>query len=288
MSQKYPHLGYGLGLRPEHFDEILNGQSLMDWFEVLTENYMGIQGGGQSPLLKKLLRLRKDYPIVFHCVSLNIGSTDPIDFNFLQQLKEMIQLVEPAWVSDHLCWTGVEGHNTHELLPLPYTQEAVNHVAERINKIQDVLGQRFMIENTSSYITYKNSEMNEWDFISEIIKKTDCGLLLDINNVYVSSQNHGFDPKEFLDAIPIQNVGQIHIAGHDRRENGLIVDTHDTEVCDEVYDLISYLGQKTEAPSLMAEWDDNIPDLKTYELQVFKAKAMLEKAGTDDTKPITK
>lgn len=286
MSKKYPHLGYGLGLRPEHFDEILQGQSKMNWFEVLTENYMGIPGGGQSPLLKKLLRLRKDYPIVFHCVSLNIGSTDSLDVEFLQQLKEMIQLVEPAWISDHLCWTGVDGHNTHELLPLPYTQEAVNSVSERINKVQDFLGQRFMIENTSSYVTYKYSEMNEWDFISEIIRKTDCGLLLDINNVYVSSQNHGFDPKEFLDAIPLENVGQIHIAGHDRRENGLIVDTHDSEVCNEVYDLIAHMGQKAESPSLMAEWDDNIPDLKTYELQVFKAKEILDKARHDDTESI--
>jgi len=283
MSKKYPHLGYGLGLRPEHFDEILQGQSLMDWFEVLTENYMGIPGSGQSPLLKKLLRLRKDYPIVLHCVSINIGGTDPLDLSFLEQLKDMIKLVEPAWLSDHLCWTGVEGHNTHELLPLPYTQETVNHVSERINKIQDILGQRFMIENTSSYITYKDSEMSEWDFINEIIKKTDCGLLLDINNVYVSSQNHNFDPHKFLDAIPIQNVGQIHIAGHDKRENGLIVDTHDSEVCAEVYGLVSYMGQKCQSPSLMAEWDDNIPDLKTYELQVFKAKEILDKAGPNVT-----
>jgi len=287
-SMKYPNLGYGIGLRPEHFDEILEGQSKLDWFEVLTENYMGITGSGQSPLLKKLLRLRKDYPIVFHCVSTDIGSSDPLDLKFLKQLKELVDLVEPAWISDHLCWTGINGHNTHELLPLPYTEETILHLSERINAIQDFLGQRFMIENTSSYISYKASEMSEWEFISEIISRTDCGLLLDVNNVYVSAQNHGFDAKTFLNQIPMLNVGQIHIAGHDRRENGLIVDTHDAPVCDEVYDLISHISQEHRLPALMAEWDDNIPDLEVYESQVWRAKEIIEGQKRHEIKIATK
>lgn len=275
-KSKYPQLGYGLGVRPEHFDEILDHKSQMDWFEVLAENYMGIPGHGQSPLLKKLLRLREIYPIVFHCVSINIGSTSPLDFDFLKQLKFLKKLIRPEWISDHLCWNGINGSFTHELLPLPYTSEAVDHVSQRINQVQDFFGERFMIENTSSYINYKTSEMEEWEFISEIVKKTDCGILLDVNNVFVSSQNHHFSAKMFLDNIPFENVGQIHIAGHDRRDNGLIVDTHDSPVCDEVYDLIFSLAAHHNLPSIMAEWDDSLPDLATYEAQVLKIKEKLQ------------
>lgn len=279
---KYPNLGYGIGLRPEHFDTILAGNTQMDWFEALAENFMGLPGYGQSPLLKKLLRLRKDKPIVLHCISTNLGSSDPLDTDFIKNLKELIEITQPGWVSDHLCWNGINGHNTHELLPLPYTQEAIKHVAERINQVQDLLGQRFMIENTSSYITYKQSEMSEWEFISEIVAKTDCGLLLDVNNVYVSAQNHGFDPKTFLHHLPWQNVGQIHIAGHDVRESGFIVDTHDAPVCDDVYGLIQHLANHLSLPAFMAEWDDNIPALEVYEEQVLKAKRLIEKGQSDE------
>lgn len=271
-GRKYPQLGYGLGLRPEHFDKVLAGQSKMDWFEVLVENYMGIPGHGQSPLLKKLLRLREHYPIVFHSVSANIGGTSPLNFEFLGKLKELKELIQPRWFSDHLCWTGIDSKSTHELLPLPYTEEAIQHVADRILQIQDFFKERFMIENTSSYFTYRASEMTEWQFISEIVKRTDCGILLDVNNVFVSAHNHGFSPHEFLDSIPFENVGQIHIAGHDRGSNGLIVDTHDSKVCDEVYDLISYLAEKNELPSMMAEWDEDVPDLETYEAQILRLK----------------
>ena len=275
-SQKYPQLGSGLGLRPEHFDDVLDGKSQMSWFEVLTENYMGLPRFGQGPLLKKLLRLREKYPVVFHCVSINIGSTSDLDFHFLKELKSLKDIIEPAWFSDHLCWTGLEGQNTHELLPLPYTKEAVSHVASRIHQVQDFFGERFMIENTSSYVTYKSSEMSEWEFISEIIKRTDCGLLLDINNVYVSAENHQFSAKTFLDNIPFENVGQIHLAGHDRRANGLIVDTHDAPVCNEVYELVSYLASKKTLPSYMVEWDDNLPSLQTYEEQVLKINQVVK------------
>lgn len=284
---KYPHLGYGLGLRAEHFEQVMNGQTQMDWFEALAENYMGIPGSGQSPLLPKLLKVRQNFPIVLHCVSTNIGSTDPLDKTFLNNLKDFIQLIEPAWVSDHLCWNGIHGHNTHELLPLPYTEEAVFHVANKINQVQDFLGRRFMIENTSSYISYEQSDMSEWEFIGEIIQHTDCGLLLDINNVFVSSQNHDYDPMIFLNSIPMENVGQIHIAGHDKRDNGLIVDTHDTYVCDEVYQLVKELSRTHQLPSMMAEWDDNIPSLETYEDQILMAKNIIEKDTQSDSQRAT-
>ena len=285
---KYPQLGYGLGLRSKYFENILAGNSKMDWFEALAENYMGLPGSGQSPLLKNLLKIREDFPIVFHCVSTNLGSTDKLDKAFLKELKNYIELIEPAWVSDHLCWNGVNGLSSHELLPLPYTQEVINLVSENIQKVQDFLGQRFMIENASSYISYEHSEMTEWEFISEIIKKTDCGLLLDINNVYVSSQNHDFDPMEYLKAIPMENVGQIHIAGHDRREDGLIIDTHDAPVCDEVYELIKQVSATTPLPSLMAEWDDNMPEFNEYEDQVLKAKTIIEESKVYENQRPTK
>jgi len=271
----FPQLGLGLGLRPEHFDQISNGESRVQWFEILTENYLGISGHGQSPLLAKLLRLAEIYPIVFHCVSMNIGSVDNIDLDFLKQIKELKKLVNPKWISDHLCWTGVDNKNTHELLPLPYTQETINHVSQKINQIQDFFGERILIENTSSYITYKDSELEEWEFISEIVNKTDCGILLDINNIYVSSVNHNFNPKDFINNIPLNNVGQIHLAGHRKKKNGLIVDTHDDFVCDEVYELLKYFLTLSSLPATMVEWDDNIPDLKTYEEEVLRINQFL-------------
>lgn len=279
MNTKYhnefPQLGLGLGLRPEHFDQVLNGESRVQWFEILTENYLGIPGCGQSPLLPKLIRLAEKYPVVFHCVSMNIGSIDEIDFHFLQQVKELKELIKPRWISDHLCWTGINNKNTHELLPLPYTDEAVKHVSKKINQIQDYFEERILIENTSSYITYEHSEMTEWEFITEIINRTNCGLLLDINNVYVSSLNHNFDAKKFLDNIPLQNVGQIHIAGHRKKESGLIIDTHDDHVCEEVYKLVEYFLTLRDLPSAMIEWDDKIPDLKTYEEEILKINEFL-------------
>lgn len=275
IDNQFPQLGYGLGLRPEHFDQVLNGESRVEWFEILAENYMGIPGSGQSPLLKKLLRLRENYPIVFHCVSMNIGSVDKLDYAFLNDLKNLKNLIKPQWLSDHLCFTGINQQNSHELLPLPYTKESIENVSSKILQIQDFFKEKFLIENTSSYITYECSEMNEWEFISEIIKKTGCGLLLDVNNIFVSSQNHNYSPYDFLDGIPLKNVGQIHIAGHRSKESGLLVDTHDEEVCDEVYELIKYLANKTRLPSIMAEWDDSIPDLQTYEKQVLRVKDYL-------------
>ena len=297
---KYKNLGFGLGLRPDHFQDILgegvpppgqnhlSPQNPVDWFEVLSENYMGIKSHGQSPQLTSLLKVRESYPIVFHCVSTNIGSVDPVDKNFLLELKELVNLVQPEWVSDHLCWVGVHGRSSHELLPLPYNPESVDVVSANIHKVQETLNQRFMIENTSSYMSFEHSEMTEWEFITEIIKKTDCGLLLDVNNVYVSSQNHDFDPKEFIDNIPLENVGQLHLAGHRIEDNGLIVDTHDNSICDEVFELLSYtvsaLSKKatpttpytTFEVSSMVEWDSNIPSYEDYVGELLKVKTTVE------------
>lgn len=283
----YPSLGYGLGLRSKYMDAILAGESQVDWFEALAENYMGMPGSGQGPLLKKLLEIRKDHPIVFHCVSTNLGSTDPLDKNFLTELKKFINIVQPAWVSDHLCWNGINQTSSHELLPLPYTFETVEHVSQRIQQVQEFLGQRFMIENASSYVSYQHSEMTEWEFISEIIQRTDCGLLLDINNVYVSSQNHDFDPMEYLRNIPFSHVGQVHIAGHDKRDNGLIIDTHDAPVCDEVYELVKAFEQMSHIPSIMAEWDDQLPEFTEYQQQILTAKAMIEGEAHDQPQRTT-
>ena len=272
---KYPNLGFGLGLRSDHFDEVLGSQTDVDWFEALAENYMGIPGCGQSPLLPKLLKVREKYPIVLHCVSTNIGGADPIDKDFLLNLKKLIHVLEPEWVSDHLCWTGVHGRSSHDLLPLPYTKEVVQIVSDNIHKVQEILGRRFMIENTSSYISFENSEMEEWEFISEIVKKTDCGILLDINNIYVSAQNHDYDAKTFIDNVPLENVGQIHLAGHQVRDNGLLVDTHSMPICKEVFELLSYTFKKLQPTSVMVEWDSDIPSFEEYRAELFKAKEVV-------------
>ena len=272
---KYPNLGFGLGLRSDHFKDVLESETQVDWFEALAENYMGIPGSGEGLLLETLLKVRENYPIVLHCVSTNLGGTQPPDKEFLVKLKSTIDVVEPAWVSDHLCWTGVHGLSSHELLPLPYTKEAAKQVSQNIHEVQEFLGMRFMIENASSYMSFEHSEMEEWEFITEIIKQTDCGLLLDVNNVYVSSQNHDFDPKVYIDNVPLENVGQIHLAGHEKRDNGLIVDTHDHPVCKEVFELLDYTAQKLPPTSLMIEWDDEIPTFEEYRDELFKAKKVV-------------
>ncbi len=281
---KYPYLGYGLGLRSEHYEDVLAKKSRVDWFEALAENYMGIPQSGHGPMLETLLEVRAFKPIVLHCVSSNIGGVDSLDLEFLKNLKNLINIIQPEWISDHLCWTGVNAHNTHGLLPMPYTKEAVEHVSCNINRIQDFLGQRFMIENTSSYMSFNHSEMQEWEFITEIIKKTDCGLLLDVNNVYVSSQNHDFNPEHFIKGIPLDNVGQIHLAGHQVKDSGLIIDTHDAPVKDEVFDLLAFTMKLLDKTSIMVEWDSDIPTLSKYEAELFKAKDIVERIQSDKLK----
>jgi uncharacterized protein (UPF0276 family) len=253
---RYPGLGFGLGLRTQHYQEILDTDPPVDWFEALTENYL-VPGG--KPL-HYLEAVRSRYPVVLHGVSLSIGSTDPLNRDYLAQLKALAERVEPAWISDHLCWTGLNGRNLHDLLPLPYTEEAVIHVSDRIRTVQDYLGRRLLIENVSSYLTYTDSCMSEWEFLSAVAGRADCLILLDINNIYVSSYNHGFDPGDYLRGVPVERVQQFHIAGH-RNHGDYIVDTHDEAVIDPVWQLYAEAGRRFGAVSTLIERDDNIPPL---------------------------
>ena len=267
MYDKLPALGFGLGLRTEHYNAILESKPNVDWFEVLSENFM-IPGG--MPL-HYLDRIHENYPVVMHGVSLSIGSTTPFDADYLRDLKKLADRIQPAWISDHLCWTGVHGQNIHDLLPLPYTEETAQHVAERVGIVQDYLGRRILLENVSSYASYVDSTMTEWEFITEIAEKADCLLLLDVNNIYVSSYNHQFDAKAFIDGVPKNRVQQIHLAGH--QNNGdYIIDTHDAPVIDPVWDLYEYAISRFGAISTMIERDDHIPELGVLveELQIAR------------------
>jgi hypothetical protein len=255
-SVTVPHLGFGLGLRTAHYEEILAGRCAVDWFELLSENYM-VPGG--KPL-HYLDRIRADYPVVMHGVSLSIASTDPLDWNYLRALKALAERASPHWISDHLCWTGVGGKNSHDLLPVPYTEEAVAHVASRVRAIQEFLGRRILLENVSSYVSYKESELTEWEFLSEIARRADCLILLDVNNIYVSAYNHGFDPEQYLIGVPAERVQQIHIAGHNNCGD-YIIDTHDADVIDPVWALYAKAIERLGPVSTMIERDDHIPPL---------------------------
>ena len=267
MSANPLFLGFGLGLRTEHYNTILESKPKVDWFEALSENYM-IPGGKPLDFLDKI---RADYPMVMHGVSLSIGSTAEVDKDYLRDLKKLADRIQPAWISDHLCWTGVHGQNMHDLLPLPYTEETAKHVAERVKIVQDYLGRQILLENVSSYASYVDSCMTEWEFISEIAERADCLLLLDVNNIYVSSYNHQFDAKAFIDGVPAKRVQQIHLAGH--QNNGdYIIDTHDAPVIDPVWDLYDYAISRFGAVSTMIERDDKIPELEVLveELEIAR------------------
>jgi uncharacterized protein (UPF0276 family) len=248
--------GFGLGLRTEHYAEFERRGRTVDWLEILSENYM-VPGGRP---LHHLDRIRADHPMVMHGVSMSIGGTDPLDLEYLRELKALAARVQPAWLSDHLCWTGVAGRNLHDLLPLPMSEPALRHVAARLDEVQHRLGQRIAIENLSSYVRFAADEMREYEFVAELLKRTDAWLLLDVNNVYVSSVNHGFDARAYIDAMPPERVVQIHLAGHSV-ENGFLIDTHDAPVCDAVWDLYRYtIGRLGPRPT-MIERDDHIPAL---------------------------
>lgn len=251
-----PPLGFGLGLRTDHYEEILESRPRVDWFEALSENYM-VAGG--KPL-HYLDRIRADYPMVLHGVSLSIGSTDPLDREYLAALRTLARRVEPAWISDHLCWTGVSGKNLHDLFPLPYTEAAIDHVACRVREVQDFLGRQILLENVSSYVSFRQSEMEEWDFLAEIAERADCLILLDINNIYVSAFNHGFDAGAFIEGIPVARVRQFHLAGHSNCGSH-IIDTHDAQVIDPVWDLYATAVRRFGNVATMIERDDNIPPL---------------------------
>ena len=252
----FDNLGFGLGLRPDHYLEILESKPNVDWFEILSENYM-VPGGKPLHFLD---RIRADYPVVMHGVSLSIGSTTSLDADYLCDLRKLADRIQPAWISDHLCWTGVHGQNIHDLLPLPYTEETAKHVAERVGIVQDYLGRQILLENVSSYASYIDSTMTEWEFINLIAEQADCLLLLDVNNIYVSSYNHQFDAKAFIDGVPQNRIQQIHLAGH-HNHGDYIIDTHDAPVIDPVWDLYAYALSRFGAVSTMIERDDQIPPL---------------------------
>lgn len=270
-SNQRPYLGYGLGLRKEHYETILNEKPDIDWFEIVSENYM-VDGG--KPL-DYLTRIREHYPMVMHGVSMSIGSTEPLNFDYLKKLKELIKRVEPEWVSDHLCWTGVNGLNLHDLMPMPYTEEAIQHIADRVSQVQDFLGQQILLENVSSYVSYSDSVMPEWEFFSEVTKRADCNMLLDINNIYVSAYNHNFDPYTYLTAMPNERVHQFHLAGH-THENNLIIDTHDHPIADPVFELYAAAVEHFGHVSTMIERDDNIPPLSELLTELEQVKNIAE------------
>jgi uncharacterized protein (UPF0276 family) len=271
-------LGFGLGLRPIYYPDILDTAPPVDWFEIISENFM-VPGGRPLAMLD---RVRADYPIVMHGVSMSIGSTAPLDFDYLKGLKQLAQRVEPAWISDHLCWTGVHGINLHDLLPLPYTEEALNHVADRIRRVQDFLGRRIAIENVSSYVTFASSEMDEWTFVRELAERADCWLLLDVNNIFVSAFNHDFDASAFLRSIKPERVIQMHLAGHSDCETHKI-DTHDQPICDGVFALYAEAVRHIGPVSTMIERDDNFPLFSELlsELDRVRAIAAMAQAETE-------
>jgi uncharacterized protein (UPF0276 family) len=259
--------GFGLGLRTEHYETVLNEPHAIDWLEVITENYL-VPGG--KPL-HYLERIRRRFPLVMHGVSLSIGSTDPIDLDYLAQVRILAARIEPHWISDHLCWTGIEGRNLHDLLPLPYTEEALASVVDRVGQVQDALGRQILLENVSSYLTYRASDMSEWEFLREVAERADCAILLDINNIYVSSVNHGFDPLAYLQAMPRERVRQFHLAGHSDL-GGHLIDTHDHPIVEPVWDLYCAAVAQFGAVPTMIERDDNIPSLSELvaELQIAR------------------
>jgi hypothetical protein len=261
------YLGFGLGLRTKHYPEILDGDPPIDWFEAISENYM--VPGGQP--LRMLERIRARYPIVLHGVSMSIASTAPLNTDYLTKLKTLADRFEPEFISDHLCWTGVHGVNLHDLLPIPYTREALGHVIARVEQVQDFLKRPFVLENVSSYVQFHGSEMPEWAFLSELTRSTGCYLLLDVNNVFVSAFNHEFDAHAFLAGIPADRVVQFHLAGHEHNMTH-IIDTHDALVCDDVWDLYRAALKRFGPVSTLIERDDHIPPLGDMVAELDKAR----------------
>lgn len=272
MNATLPALGFGLGLRLDHYEEVLAERPAVDWFEALTENYL-VPGG--KPL-HYLTRIREHYPLVLHGVSLSIGSTAELDREYLAQVKALARRIQPRWISDHLCWTGVAGKNMHDLLPLPYTEEALKHVVQRVQAVQDILDRRILLENVSSYVTFRDSRLTEWEFLRAVAQQSDCLILLDVNNIYVSSVNHEFNPRDYLEAIPVDRVQQIHLAGHENHGTYLI-DTHDHPVPDPVWTLYETAVERFGDVSTMIERDANIPPLRDLCDELAQARAVAQR-----------
>jgi uncharacterized protein (UPF0276 family) len=268
---EFKSLGFGVGLRRCHYARILDEHPAIDWFEVISENFM-VEGGRPLHVLEGV---RSHYPIAMHGVSLSIGSTDPLNLVYLKQLAATARRFEPAWVSDHLCWTGVGGHNLHDLLPLPYTDEAVRHVATRIREVQEILERTILIENVSSYMEFSCSRLSEWEFIRTVADEADCAILLDINNIFVNAFNHGFDAVRYVDYVPIERVVQFHLAGHSDHGTYLL-DTHDHTIRPEVWELYEHaVGRFGRLPTLI-EWDENIPEFEVLTATADEARRRCE------------
>jgi uncharacterized protein len=262
-----PNLGFGVGLRSAHYDHLLTHWPAVDWFEVISENFMD-SGGRPRHVLEQIA---DRYPIVAHGVSMSIGSSDPLDRDYLDRLKRFVDELRPAWVSDHVCWTGVAGLNTHELVPIPFTDESLAHVVDRVRIVQEILERPLVLENPSSYVTYVDSTMTEWEFLARLAAEADCGLLLDVANVRVSAVNHDFDAVEYLRALPHDRIVQIHLAGHTELDTH-IVDTHDRPVADAVWELYALASELTGGVSTLIEWDEELPPFPELHAEVLKAR----------------
>ena len=269
MACTVPYLGYGVGLRTRHFPRVLEGTARVDWFEAISENFM-IRGGRPLAVLE---RARAAAPVVLHGVSLSLGSTDPLNQSYLRELRALADRFQPAWVSDHLCWGSIGGHYAHDLLPLPYTEEALAHVVDRVRAVQDRLGRQILVENVSSYLTFRHSAMPEWEFLAEVAERADCGILLDVNNVHVSAVNHGFDAAAYLLALPPGRIGQIHLAGHSDKGTHLL-DTHDGHVAPAVWDLHRLAVRRFGPVSTLVEWDERIPAWEVLCAEAERARAV--------------
>ncbi len=267
ISRAIPNLGIGIGLRPAHYPEILQNSGTINWFEIISEQFM-TQEGANFDFLKQII---SHYPVVQHGVNLCIGSCDPLDFTYLKKLKELAKVTKTPWVSDHLSWGKLEGAYFHDLLPLPYTEKVADYVAERARIVQDYLELPFALENVSSYMSYKENEMPEWEFYSRVIERANIYMMLDINNIYVSSFNHGFSTQDYIKSIPLERVIQIHLAGHTDCRNHLL-DTHDNRVCDQVWDLYAQIYPLTRGVSTLLEWDDNFLSFEETCNEALKAK----------------
>ncbi|WP_438044015.1 MNIO family bufferin maturase [Sorangium sp. So ce128] len=274
MRLGLPDLGVGVGLRIPHYRHIFEHRPRVDWFEIISENFM-VDGGMPIANLERVL---SSYRLVQHGVSLSIGSTDPLDFDYLRRLKALLARVGSPWVSDHLCWTGAHGINLHDLLPLPYTDEAVRHVAARARVVQDFLEVRLALENVSSYLTFTASRMSEWEFLSAVAEEADCGILLDVNNVYVSSYNHGFDPEAYIDGVPHHRIVQFHLAGH-THQGAYILDTHSDHVVDAVWALYRRAVARAGDVSTLIEWDDDLPSFEVLAAEAEKARTIRQEVA---------
>jgi uncharacterized protein (UPF0276 family) len=277
-----PNLGLGVGLRAPHFPYLMQHQDpLVDWFEIISENFMDNYGYARH-VLEQMAAKR---PVVMHGVSLNIGSADPLNFDYLKKLKELAAFVKPPWISDHLCWTGVAQVNTHDLLPLPLNEESLKHVIGRVKQVQDFLERPLILENPSTYLSFNSSTIHEWDFLATLAQEADCGLLLDVNNVYVSAYNHGYDAVHYIKSLPANRIVQLHIAGP-TNVGDCLIDTHDHPVPSDVWELYRLAQKLTGGVSTLLEWDAKIPTYPELVNELHKAKAIMQGENIDQVNVI--